>query len=159
MNVNIKKAFIVDATTLDVEYGEHIQEGSASVKKSCESCIHDDLASAFEKLNIHLSTLSYQHDSKGKVLKEGVTCIGFELTGSGDRASVKLVGYRTLPNQKELKLSTPKQLFEGDFWNYPQMGELEQIIEECKQEVLAYLFEGKHAPDNQMELELEPSLN
>ena len=35
MNVNIKKVTL-KTDTLDVEYGENIQEGSASVKKSCD---------------------------------------------------------------------------------------------------------------------------
>ncbi len=153
MNVNIKKVTL-KTDTLDVEYGENIQEGSASVKKSCDSLVYDDLRDASKKLDIHLATLCYQNDAKGKVLKEKVSCTGFELSGSGDSAGIKLSGNRTLPNQKSISLSTPKQLINGDFWNYPDMEELEAIIEECKEEVLAYLFEGKHAADNQLEFEL-----
>ncbi len=153
MNVNIKKVTL-KTDTLDVEYGENIQEGSASVKKSCDSLVHDDLRAAFQKLDIHLATLSYQNDAKGKVLKEKITCTGFELSGVGDSAGIKLSGNRVLPNQKSINLSTPKQLINGDFWNYPDMEDLETIIEECKEEVLAYLFEGKHAAESQLELEM-----
>lgn len=113
---------------------------------------YDDVA--MKELDIHLAKLCYQNDAKGKVLKEKVACTGFELSGSGDSAGIKLSGNRTLPNQKSISLSTPKQLINGDFWNYPDMEELEAIIEECKEEVLAYLFEGKHAADNQLELDM-----
>jgi hypothetical protein len=147
--VEIKKAKIKDDLFLEVEYSEEVKDGTNQVKKSCTAPVHDDLKVAFRKLDDHLCKMSEQYNSQGHVDTFDVNCKGFIMTGTGDSEGVMLIGYRGLSNGKYLNLNSPSYKWSDE---YEYISELAEIIEECKHEVMLYLFEGKHQPDAQQEL-------
>lgn len=146
--INIKKAKMMDDLFLYVEYSDE----SATVKRDCKDPIHDDLKFQFRKLDDHLSRLCEQYNERGELDTFNVNCKGFTIGGSGDHEGVCLIGYRGFDTGKCLNLVSPFQKWD-DSENYEYVGELAEIIEACKYEVMQYLFEGKHQPSSQMELE------
>lgn len=134
---NIKKAKLKDSNLLEVEFSESLSDGTNDVKKDCASAVHQDMKNAFSSLNqMLLDFCEQQEESK-------VTCTGFSLGSKGDGAT--LIGFRKLVSGSHLNLTAPYVKFEDD-------GDLEHAINNCKQEILLYLFEGKHAPDAQLGL-------
>lgn len=94
----------------------------------------------------------YTFTAAGWEIVKAHYCSGFTIGGSGDNEGVVLVGKRELSNGKTLNLVSPFHKWEEDAYPYAYISELGQIIEECKHEVHAYLFEGKHQPDAQLSL-------
>lgn len=151
MSVRIKKASIKDGIFLDVEYEKTVGDSSRSVKESCKAPIHDDLKDAFKKMDDHLCRLSEQYNKKGKLDIENVTAKGFTIGGSGDHEGVCLIGGRSVEGGY-LNIVSPFTKWDSE---YEYISELGEIVEECKNEVYLYVFEDKHQPDNQLELEFE----
>ena len=150
--ITIKKASIKDGSYLSVEYSEHQPDGFSSIKKECKIPVHPDLKLAFTKLDKHLAKLSFQYNKDGEINISSISCKGFTIGGSADSEGVTLIGTHTLPSDKVLNINSPFQRFDSDFYYYENMGDLIEELEECKQEVHAYLFEGKHEADNQLAL-------
>lgn len=158
----IREATIVDGWNLNVKWTVEIQNGVDTTTKKCSAPVHDDLRIAFALLNNHLAHLCFQplteHNPAHKENKElpalicPVHCIGFKLSGNGETEGVTLFGSRTLPNAKAISLSSPTQKWSGDIFEYAHSNELSEIIMQCVGEVELYLFEDKHAPDNQLSL-------
>jgi hypothetical protein len=133
----IKKAKLKDENFLEAEYNETLQDSSNTVKKDCTAAVHADLKEAFKRMdNILLNVCEQQDDSV-------VVCNGFTIGKDG--SGVTLIGYRDLESGSVLNLTSPYTKFEDN-------GDLEHAISVAKQEVLQYLFEGKHAPDAQLSL-------
>ena len=149
-NVTIKKATIKDNNYLSVEYTEQQPDGFSTIKKECKIPVHDDLKLAFSALSNHLANLTFQHDKKGKLCYESTACKGFSIGGNGDSEGVTLTGVRTLDSDKSLNISSPFQRFDSDLFDYKHMDDLIEKINICKYEVIEYLFNGKHAPENQL---------
>lgn len=160
-NITIKKASIKENNYLSVEYSEHQPDGFSSIKKECKIPVHTDLKLAFKELDKHLALLSYQYNQNGNLCIDNIACKGFSIGGSGDSEGVTLIGVRTLENDKILNINSPFQRFDSDFYYYELTSELIDAIDDCKREVYAYLFEGKHEEDNQLALfeELEETQN
>lgn len=97
----------------------------------------------------------FRLDDYNLEVARSISCVGFSIGGDGGHEGVTLIGSRTLANGKVLNLVSPFQKWSDDNYNYAHSFELSEIIEECKGEVAAYLFEGKHAPDKQMTLAFE----
>jgi hypothetical protein len=152
MNTTIKKAQIKDGNYLSVEYTEQQADGFSTIKKDCKIAVHIDLKNAFKELDKHLANLSYQHDDKGDLCTNTISCKGFSIGGSGDSEGVTLTGVRTLENDKILNISSPFQRFDSDYFDYDFISDLIDCLDKCKEEVNAYLFAGKHEEDNQLEL-------
>lgn len=149
--IKIKKASIKDGLFLDVEYDETLADSAATVKKSCKAPIHDDLKNAFSKMDVHLCTLSEQYDEGGHTDDGNVTAKGFVIGGSGDHEGVTIIGGRNV-DAGYLNLVAPFTKWDSD---YEYISELGEIVEECKNEVMLYLFENKHQPEAQLEMEFE----
>lgn len=78
-------------------------------------------------------------------------CTGFTISGSGDTEGVTLIGRRELRNGKVLTLTAPFiKLVENRGYNFHT--ELAEVLETCKSEIYAYLFEGKRRPEKQLNL-------
>ncbi len=151
-NVSIKKATIKDNNYLSVDYTEFKPDGVSKFSQECKIPVHDDLKLAFAALSNHLANLTFQYDKKGKMSYQEISCKGFSIGGSGDNEGVVLSGIRNLESDKTLNITTPMQRFESDFYEYKHMEDLMEKLDTCKEEVNAYLFEGKHAPENQLAL-------
>lgn len=165
----IREATIVDGTKLNVKFSVETRDGPESTSKKYPAPVHDDLRTAFAKLNNHLGNLCYQpiteHNPAHKENRElpalicPIHCSGFKLSGSEETEGVILFGSRTLPNAKAIDLESPQQKWDGDIYEYDDADELKDIISECISEVEMYLFEGKHAPDIQGSLFDEVKVN
>lgn len=181
MGIQIKKAKIKSHIFLEAEYSEPILDGVTQVKKDCTAPVHDDLKKAFRRLDIHLAflceqakpstdkkalsiTAAFPDDETVTRLDPGeefrcllpdwhiinnTTCSGFSVGGNGETEGVSLFGVRVLSNGKKINIVTPFTKWADD---YQFVGELIELIEECKAEVYSYLFENKHQPDNQPSL-------
>ena len=145
MNITINKASLKDEIFLKGDYDQKIGEASRNIKFDDEHPVHDDLRRVFHDLSEHLRLLCQQPGEK--IYK----CTGFTISGSGDSEGVVLIGQRTLSNGKILNLVSPFQKWD-DAEPYEGTQELSELIETAKNEVYAYLFEGKHAPNNQLSL-------
>ncbi len=143
--VTIKKAKIKDGMFLEVEYDERASDGDNNVKKSCTAIVHDDLKNAFNGLNIHIENICELANH------QLIKAKGFTIGGSGDHEGVCLIGSSEL-ELGLLNLVTPFVKWDSDYKNIAELGE---VIEACKAEVLLYLFEEKHQPDAQLELEFD----
>jgi len=181
MSVSIKKAMIKSNLFLSVEYSEQMNDGSNNVKKDCTAPVHDDLKAAFKQLHIHLALLCEQvpqPTAKGMGVVQALGevaqgmdpdgnfrfpepvwqvlhkhfCNGFSIGGSGESEGITLIGYRELEAGKVLNLTSPFQKWDGDNRMYSFDSELAEVIENCKNEVHLYLFEGKHQPEAQLDM-------
>jgi len=179
-SITIKKAQIKNGTTLSVEYSEQVKNGVENIKKDCTPPIHDDLRRAFGRLNIHLGLLTeqvredessalvpvqygfndepvedtemYNLDNINHAIAKELECTGFTIGGTGDSEGVCLIGNRRLRAARVINLVSPFQKWSNDVYEYDYVNGLAEHIDNCKAEVHAYLFEGKQAPDPQMEL-------
>jgi len=126
----VEKAKLKDMF-ISVDYNETLPDSNNHVSKDCTAPVHEDLRNAFERMNSVLRDLCEQ--GQDAVVK----CTGFSINSRGDGAV--LVGYRDLDSGKVLNLTSPHEKFEDN-------GTLDNCIEQCKTEILLYLFEGKRAP-------------
>lgn len=161
--IRIKKASIKDELFLYVEYSEELQGHSKKeTKLSCTVPVHEDLKAAFTKLHRHLAIISDYKDAPKKSTafhetefpKFGVR--GFSIGGNDENEGVTISGYME-GKYGMVNINTPFTKFEGA--EYPFLSELYDDVEDCKDEVEKYLFEGKRAPEKQLELfdgDLEP---
>lgn len=138
-NITIKKAKIKDSNFLEVEYEERVLMGHNDVKKTCDAIVHDDMKNAFAKLSQHIENICELPNHTN------ISAKGFTIGGSGDHEGVCLFGSSSL-DLGVMNIVTPFIKWDGD---YSYASELGQVIEECKAEVTAYLFEGKRQPDAQ----------
>lgn len=77
----------------------------------------------------------------------------FEITGKGDKESVKISGIKFLPSlRKSISLTTPTIKYSND--DYPFIDNLIEVVQDLRDEVFQY-YNGKQAPDNQIEMEFE----
>lgn len=149
--IELKKAKIKDALFLSVEYSETVDHGVNKVTKDCTAPVHDDLKTAFSKLDEHLCQLCEQYDWEGEYVFEQVTCKGFSIGGSEDNEGCVLIGSRTLESDAVLNLVSRFVRWNDE--DYGGASEIAEIIEACKYEVSQYIFEGKRAPEKQLEME------
>lgn len=151
-HISIKKAKIKDGIFLEVSYTEKIDGGEEDASVARDIPIHDDLIAAFGKLNEHLGRIAEQYDTSGALDTINMGCKGFVISGTGDNEGVSLIGSRLLDSEKWLTFTSPfTKWTEG----YEYISELGVDIEECKGEVLLYLFEKKRKPEAQMSMEFQ----
>lgn len=170
--ISIKRAKIIEGVHLELEYTETEPDGDASIstdiKSLCRRRVHHDLLDAFERLKVHLAFLSEQVDIQDtddltnpeifndpRFLKFHVT--SFSLGGDIDSAGVTITGQRKLKSKKVLNLNSPFTQFEameGKDEQYEFLHELYRDVMNCVGEVEEYL-RGKHAPNPQLEIELD----
>lgn len=148
--VIIHKAKLKKGVTLVVEYTENGSDGPSTVQKTCTADVHPDLLKKFSNLSTHLAALCDQYDRAG-VLSDRIEFRGFTIKGEAEKEGVILTGLRTVNDSRKLLLNSPFQRFgeEGEDVGYEKVQDLLDDLHAAKQEVLAYLFESKHAPNPQ----------
>lgn len=145
----------------EVEYLKTNNEKKAECKETSKEKPHKDLTGAFSRLDIHLALIAEFVD-KGKTkaidkLRENLNGIfsvtGFTIKSDDEIKSVVLTGHKTLSTGKVLVFNTPL-ISESDDEedNYFFFTDLKSNIEICQKELENYLFNGKTAPDTQLEL-------
>ena len=144
---------------LKVKFNQSIPGGKDKTSRECGSRIHPDLVEAFGKLDEHLANLTFQRNSEGAIDYAAVHCSGYELDLKDENGiKVKLSGRRHLQSNKTLELVSPKQniLETGiEIYEYDGREELDKALQACDEEVRAYLFEGKHAEEPQISIDLD----
>lgn len=154
-SVKIRKATIVDDLFLKVEYTEELPGHSKKdTKQKVTIPVHDDLKGAFQALHRHLAVLCDQvkQPKKADFEKtefEGYTVVGFSITGAEENEGVIITGHRD-GKFGDVSLSTPFIKWEDA--GYPFFSELNSDVQAAVYEVDQYLFEGKRAPEQQLEM-------
>lgn len=155
-NVKIKKSKIKDDLFLQVEYTEELPGHSKKdTKLTCTIPVHEDLKNKFQNLHKHLAVLCDQvktpkrSDFENSEF-EDFTVIGFAISGVEENEGVTVIGIRD-GKYGEVPLSTP--FIKWDDSEYPFRSELASDVQDCVYEVEQYLFEGKRAPEQQLEME------
>lgn len=154
-SVRIKKAKIKDDLFLDVEYTEELPGHSKKdTKLSCTVPVHEDLKSKFARLHVHLAILCDEVKSPKKGDLELIsypefTVRGFSISGTEENEGVTINGYKE-GKFGNVNLNTP--LTKYDDSEYPFISDLAEDIQACVYEVEQYLFHGKRAPEQQLEM-------
>lgn len=158
-NVKIKKAKIKDAMFLEVEYSEDLPgHNKKDTKLSCTVPIHEDLVNAFKSLDKHLAVLCEGIKCPKALDRIGdddllvFTAKGISIGGSGDDEGIVISGMRE-GTYGIINLVTPFQKYSTS--DYQHINDLRSEVAKCVFEVIEYLFEGKRAPDAQLEIEFE----
>lgn len=155
-DVKLKKAKIKDDLFLEVEYSEDLPGHSRKdTKLSCTVPVHDDLKEAFAKLHTHLAILCDEVKApKSSQFNEAnypdFTVRSFSIGGTEENTGVTISGAKE-GKYGTVNLNTPFTKYESD--DYPFVSQLAEDINTCEHEVMQYLFEGKKAPDAQLEME------
>lgn len=155
--VKIKKAKIKDDLFLEVEYSEDLPGHSKKdTKLTCTIPVHDDMKAAFAKLDKHLALLCDDLPCKSKNIEKwddptlgAYSVRGFSIGGSGDSEGCTISGSKEAVHGF-VNLNTPHQQWEGS--EYKFITDMAADIQSCVYEVEQYLFEGKRAPEKQLEM-------
>jgi hypothetical protein len=155
-SVKIRKAKIKDDLFLEGEYTEQLPGHSKKDSKfSCTVPIHDDLKFALIKLHTHLALLCDEVELKktddiDTVQFTDFGVRGFSVGGNDENEGVTISGWKE-GKYGTVNLNTPFTKFESD--EYPFLSELGADIQTAIHEVEQYLFEGKRAPEKQLEMD------
>jgi len=155
-NVKIKKAKIKDELFLEVEFNEDLPgHCKKDTKLTSTIPVHQDLKDAFRKLHVHLAILCDEVTAPKK--KDFDTAEfsdfdvrGFSISGNDDSEGVTLSGYKE-GKYGIVNLNSPFTKWESS--EYPFTSELSENIEKALYEVDQYLFNGKRAPEKQLEMD------
>ncbi len=155
-SVKILKASIIDDLFLEWKLEEELP--SHSRKSSTESCtvpIHDHLKFAIQKLHKHLALICDQVKQPKKteideIEYEGFTVSGFEIKGRDENHGVTIIGTRE-GKYGTVNLKSPVAKYDSSA--YPFISELGLDVNDAIAEVEAYLFDGKRAPDRQLDID------
>ena len=163
--VKIRKAKIKDELFLEGEFTETLPGHSKKDSKfSCTVPVHQDLINAFAKLPKHLAILcdGLELPAKVKHLEDWTndelikfTVKGFSVSGNEETEGVSLSGAKE-GSYGLINLNTPTQKWENS--DYHHIGSLGSDINACIYEVEQYLFEGKKAPERQLEMAFEDEI-
>lgn len=177
MKIEIKKATIKSSIYLAYNYTQTEDNFENQISTKSDAPIHDDLRRAFMSLTPFLAYICEGID-KNKLekitsamklewsLTEGnlnydedlheffkkYQTEGFEISGSGEKEGVKIIGSKLLNTMKTISLITPKQNYYDDDFDYGN--DLAEVVETCRMEVYEY-FKGKQAPNQQTEMDFE----
>ena len=169
MQIVIKKAAIRGSLFLSYEFEQTELDVKNTIKTSSDAPIHDDLRIAFRKLIPHFTFICEEvKDEKlvAKAIKSYDNYLSdkesavndtffkyrvheFNIVEKDGDEKVFIKGSKQLETLKEISFSTPgTSLYDDD---YKFRSELNEIIEELKDEVTAYM-QGKTAPKAQTEM-------
>ena len=170
----IKKATLKDSG-LYLEYDEIIENEEDGPVINVHKVMgghkpHQDLTNAFKALHVHLALIceqmsenngivSIKKKSSSEILSSMRTLemvnqhsvTGFSIGGEDEHEGVTLIGQRKLTSGDVLNLISPFKKWSSD---YKHASDLEVEMQVVLQECLEYLH-GKHAPNPQLELELD----
>lgn len=162
-SVKIKKASIKDNLFLSGDYTEELKgHAKKTTTFSCTVPVHEDLKDAFGRLHRHLAILCDEEKApknstafqQTEFEKFGVR--GFTIGGSDENEGVTISGFKD-GKFGSVNLNTPFTKYEGS--EYPFLSELSDDVYACIDEVEKYLFEGKRAPEKQLDLGFDEDLD
>lgn len=156
----ITKAKLKDDLFLEVEYTEEVMQkgvptGTRTVGETLTVPVHPDLVTAFKPLAGHLAMICDEIPAKKLAgFLDTYQASGFSLKGEDSTQGVTVMGGKR-NKHGFIMLNSPFQRFEGS--KYAGISELGLVIEGCIKEVKAYLFDGKKAPDPQIDMFAPPA--
>lgn len=154
--VKIKKVKIKDELFLDVEFTEELPGHSKKdTKLSCTVPIHEDLKTAIDNLHPHLAILCDEVQvKKSQAIQEvsfpEFSVRGFSIGGNDENEGVSINGSKE-GKYGVVNLNSPFKKWEDG--EYPFISNLGELVQTAIYEVGQYLFEGKRAPERQLEME------
>lgn len=167
--IKIRKAKLTKKGTLEVTYDEIVMNGNQTVINKLNLSdghkAHEDLINAFASLNVHIAIITEQvrtQEKSNKIIardfvhKDDIAILdaikvnGIAI-GGDDMEGAVLIGSRKLKDASVLNIVSPFTKYHDSTYAFAE--ELMQDVEVAKNEVHDYL-NGKHAPDEQLELEL-----
>ena len=161
-NVKIKKAKIKDDIFLEVEYTEDLPGHTKKDAKLTSTVpVNQDLINAFAKLDKHLAILCDELELPAKVkdIDQWITeelnsfgVKGFSIGGTDDNTGCRLSGFKD-GKYGTVNLNSPFQKYATS--DYKHIDVLSADIEACVYEVEEYLFNGKRAPEKQLEMDFD----
>lgn len=155
-SIKILKAAIVDDLFLEWKLEEELPGHSR--KSSTESCtvpVHDHLKFAIQKLHKHLALICDQVKQPKaadfeNIEFEGFIVSGFEIKGREENHGVTIKGSRE-GKYGTVNLTSPIAKYDSS--SYPFISELGLDVNDAIAEVEAYLFDGKRAPERQLDID------
>lgn len=151
----IKKAKIKDDLFLEVEYVEELPGHSKKdTKLSCTVPVHDDLKLSFQKLHKHMAILCDEVAAPKKNQFEVAEfqefhVRGFAISGTEENEGVTISGWKE-GKYGDVNLNTPFTKYEDS--EYPFVSDLGADMQRALYEVEQYLFNGKRAPEKQLDM-------
>lgn len=169
MNITIKKAAIRGSLFLNYEFEQTDTDVKNLIKTNSDAPIHDDLRWKFKQMIPHFALICEQitdEDLIKKIIENPSHYLAdrdssidqtlfdyrvteFQIIEKDGEEKIKLFGFRQLKSFAEISFSTPSISLSDS--EYPFITELNDLIEETKKEILAYM-QGKTAPKAQMEM-------
>lgn len=148
---------------MEITYLKH-SEGKKPTETtdSNQNPAHIDLKGMFQKLAVHLAILAgyitakqvKDADSPAPELIDDFQVNGFSIGGKEDDMGVIIMGSRATPQGKRVILNSPFLRFEQPESNpYQFIEHLEEVLEDCKAETMAYLIMEKYGQDVQTQME------
>lgn len=165
----IRKATIKGSLFLSYSFDQIEPNVKNRINTSSDAPIHDDLRNAFKKLIPHFAYVSElvkdekliekaikhpeeylfnREDDKDQTFFK-MRVYDFEILEKDGYEKIKLSGSKQLETLKEISFSIPTINLGDDAYKFYQ--ELEEVVEELKEEVSAYM-QGKTAPKAQIDM-------
>lgn len=154
--VKILKAKIKDELFLEGKISEELPGHSKKTSTfECTVPVHDDLKAAFAKLTAHLAVICSQlkvkrSESLLELDVQKFEVRGFTISGHDENEGVTINGCME-GTYGIVNLNSP--LTKWDDADYPFVSELAEDVQAAVYEVEQYLFEGKRAPERQLEMD------
>jgi hypothetical protein len=162
--INIEKFKLVSSNEVKIQYVERVtndqgERVSIDITETRRYFVHPDLQLALSKLVPHLIAICELNDYYS-VIENPSLQVGFEVSGvsfggSDEYRGAVIVGKKTLKSERVLNLVSPFCSFESENPFYDHESEFYEHCSELEKEIILYI-QGKHAPNPQLELPLEP---
>lgn len=169
MQIVIKKATMKGSLFLSYSFDQIDSDVKNRINTSSDAPIHDDLKNAFRKLIPHFAFISEEITDE-KLVKKAIQkpelyvlnredekeqsffkfrVHEFEIIEKDGYEKLKISGAKQLVTNQEISFSVPPVELGGDKYKFD--AELQELVEELKDEVTAYM-QGKTAPKAQTEM-------
>jgi hypothetical protein len=162
--IDIEKFKLVSSNEVKIQYVESVKDNEGNsvnvdITETRRYFVHPDLQLALSKLVPHLIAICELNDYYS-VIENPSLQVGFEVSGvsfggKDEYRGAVIVGKKTLKSERVLNLVSPFCGFQSENPFYEHESEFYSDCSNLQKEIILYI-QGKHAPNPQLELPLEP---
>lgn len=139
----------VKSASIGIEYRTKINGSAADLKLESECIPHPDLGYAMAQLKVHLIQLcdiqEYRELVPGDYDKaNNIEVTSFTIGGEAEHQGIVITGFKKI-GSKVLNLNTPFTKFDDEFDPYKYSKELCKNVDECINELIEFILNGKCA--------------